>query len=76
MDRTADAALTDEELIRRFRGGDQAAFDALVHKHQKEIYRIAYRITGNHAEADDLAQETFCRAYTALAGFRQEASFR
>lgn len=76
MDRHAGTPFEDDELVRRFRDGEEAAFDTLVLRYRMEVYRIAYRITGDHAEADDLAQETFCRAYTALAGFRGEASLR
>ena len=76
MARMDDASPSDEELVRRFRRGEETAFDLLVHRYRKEIYRVAYRISGNHAEADDLAQETFFRAYTALRGFRGESSLR
>ncbi len=76
MERPAGAWPTDEELVRRFRGGDEGAFDQIVLRHRKDIYRVAYRITGDHAEADDLAQETFCRAYGSLREFRGEASLR
>lgn len=76
MDRKAEASPSDEELVRRFRAGEQRAFDLLVLRYRKEIYRIAYRITGDHGEADDLAQETFCRAFGGLDAFRGEASFR
>ena len=76
MDHQADQSPADEDLIRRFRDGDEASFDLLVLRYRKEIYRIAYRITGDHAEADDLAQETFCRAYTALHSFRGESSLK
>jgi len=76
MEPISDASPTDEELVERFAAGDDAAFDAIVLRHRKEIYRIAYRLTGNHAESDDLAQETFCRAYTALGSFRGESSLR
>ena len=76
MDHQADQSPADEELIRRFRDGDEASFDLLVLRYRKEIYRIAYRITGDHAEADDLAQETFCRAYTAMHSFRGESSLK
>src|SRR5574342_52050 len=76
MDRKEETPPSDEEIVRRFLGGETAAFDHLVLKYRKEIYRIAYRITGNHGEADDLAQETFCRAYEGLRGFRGEASLK
>jgi RNA polymerase sigma-70 factor, ECF subfamily len=76
MDRKEETPPSDEEIVRRFLHGETAAFDHLVLKYRKEIYRIAYRITGNHGEADDLAQETFCRAYEGLRGFRGEASLK
>ena len=76
MDRKTEDLPTDDELVRRFRQGDQEAFDLLVLRHRKDIYRIAYRITGNHAEADDLAQETFCRAWPALHEFRGDSTLR
>ncbi len=66
----------DEDLVRRFKTGDEAAFDEIVLRYRKEIYRIAYRITRDHAEADDLAQETFCRAYRALGEFRGDSSLK
>jgi RNA polymerase sigma-70 factor (ECF subfamily) len=66
----------DEELVRRFNAGDETAFDEMVLRYRKEIYRIAYRITRDHAEADDLAQETFCRAYRALGQFRGDSSLK
>lgn len=67
---------TDEDLVTRSRGGDREAFDDLVRRYRKQIYRIAYRITGDHTEADDLAQETFCRAFAALETFRGDASVK
>ena len=76
MNRQAEAIPTDEQLIRRFREGDGSAFDQLVLRHRKDVYRVAYRITGDASEADDLSQETFCRAFTGLSGFRGDASFK
>ena len=76
MDRKPEDLPTDDELVRRFRQGDQGAFDLLVLRYRKDIYRIAYRITGNHGEADDLAQETFCRAWLALHEFRGDSTLR
>lgn len=67
---------SDDELVRRFATGETAAFDELVRRYQREVYRIAWRFTRNHGEADDLAQETFCRAFTGLKGFRGESSVR
>lgn len=76
MDRKTEDLPTDDELVGRFRQGDQEAFDLIVLRYRKEIYRIAYRITGNHGEADDLAQETFCRAWLALHEFRGDSTLK
>jgi len=67
--------LTDEELVQACREGDPGAFDLLVERHMKQIYATAYRLTGSHHDADDLAQETFIRAHRGLKKFRGEARF-
>ena len=66
----------DAELLGRLLRGEEAAFDELMALHGREVYRLAYRITGGAAEADDVAQETFVKAWQALRGFRGEASLR
>ena len=57
-------------LVRAAQAGDQAAFAGIVRLHQRGIYRVAYGLVRNAADADDLAQETFVRAYRALSTFR------
>lgn len=49
---------TDNELVGRVRGGDDEAFRLLVERHGRAVYRAAYRITANAADADDVVQET------------------
>jgi RNA polymerase sigma-70 factor (ECF subfamily) len=66
---------TDTELVERVKGGDDDAFRVLVERHSRPIYRSAYRITGNSADADDVVQETFLRAYRAAATFDARATF-
>ncbi len=66
---------TDIELVERVRGGDEDAFRILVERHSRSLFRTAYRITGNSADADDVVQETFLRAYRAIATFDARASF-
>src|SRR5688500_18959609 len=66
---------TDIELVERVRGGDDDAFRILVERHSRSLYRSAYRITGNAADADDVVQETFLRAYKALRSFDSRATF-
>ena len=65
----------DNELVERVRGGDDEAFRILVERHSRSIYRAAYRITGNAADADDVVQEAFLRSYRAAASFDARASF-
>jgi len=57
-------------LILAAQGGDTRAFEQLVRVYQRPIYRVAWGITRNAADADDLAQETFVRAYQAIGRFR------
>lgn len=74
----ADVSLVgdaDAPLVRRARTGDREAFDALVRLHFETVHRLLFRMTKNHEDAEDLAQESFARAYGALEGFREEASF-
>jgi RNA polymerase sigma-70 factor (ECF subfamily) len=66
---------SDIELVERVRGGDDEAFRILVERHSRSIYRSAFRITGNAADADDVVQETFLRSYRALGSFDARASF-
>jgi RNA polymerase sigma-70 factor (ECF subfamily) len=66
---------TDIELVESVRGGDDDSFRLLVERHSRSIYRSAYRITGNAADADDVVQETFLRAYRALPSFDSRAAF-
>ncbi|KAF1084131.1 ECF RNA polymerase sigma-E factor [Sporotomaculum syntrophicum] len=67
--------LTDEVLVQKTKKGDLDAFDELVRRYEGKIYGLAYRFMGNHADASDLAQDTFIRVYQALTGFRGDAAF-
>ncbi len=65
----------DFELVRASRNGDQEAFGELVRKYQGKIYSLAYGMVGNHADADDLAQEIFLKTYRNIKKFRFKSSF-
>ena len=67
---------TEDELVERARRGDAAAFAGLVERYQDLVFRIAYVVVGNAAEAEDAAQEAFIKAYYALPRFRAGAAFR
>ena len=70
--RMADA---DAELVTRSQTGDPAAFEELVRQHQRMIHALTFRMTGSLADAEDLAQETFLRAYEQVGSFRGSAKF-
>lgn len=65
----------DAELVEAARGGDRAAFEALVERHQRQVYQLCYRFVGNHEDASELAQDAFVRAYRSLAKFEGQAQF-
>jgi len=65
----------DSEVIRRVLKGETGAFDVLVRQYQQEIYRLAYRMTRNAEDAQDLAQEAFVQAYRSLGSFRGLSRF-
>ena len=66
---------TDSAAVARARAGDKEAFQALVEKHSRNVFRLAYRMTGNEEDAEDVVQETFLKAYRNLQGFGGHAEF-
>ena len=66
---------TDLELVQQVRAGDRQAFTGLMRRHQQRVYWIARRIVGNHADADEVAQEAFVKAYLGLGDFRNDSTF-
>jgi RNA polymerase sigma-70 factor (ECF subfamily) len=67
--------MTDAATVSRARSGDADAFRLLVERHSQPIFRVAYRMTGNEHDADDVVQETFLRAYRQLVRFEERANF-
>ncbi|HHZ17625.1 MAG TPA: sigma-70 family RNA polymerase sigma factor [Peptococcaceae bacterium] len=65
----------DVELVAKSKAGDLHAFEELVCRYERKIYTLAYRMTGNYHDANDLAQEAFLRAFQSIKGFRGDASF-
>ncbi len=69
------APVDEEALVRRSRHGDLEAYDELVRRYQERIYATIYHMTSNHEDADDLAQESFIKAFQALKSFKGGSSF-
>jgi RNA polymerase sigma-70 factor (ECF subfamily) len=65
----------DHAAIQAVLAGDKEAYGALVVRHSHTLFRLAYRITGNEADADDVVQEAFLRGYRKLEGFESRANF-
>jgi len=68
-------APSDRDLIVRARRGESEAFGELVSRHQSGVFNVCYRLLHEHGEAEDLAQETFMRAYDRLQTFDLEREF-
>src|SRR6266850_7885338 len=71
----ATDAPEDQQLVKRAQGGDLEAYDELIRRYQERIYATIYHMTGNHEDANDLAQETFLKGFTALKTFKGDSSF-
>src|SRR6476646_10156978 len=84
MDRTTTASMpmtsgntnADADLVRRYLAGDMTAFDELMIRYERQIYRVCYRFVENRDDAMDLAQEVFIKAFEHLASFRRESSLK
>ena len=72
---TIPAHLTDEELVQRTRAGDVTAFDTLVLRYRRKLTAVAWRFFSDQADAEDMAQEAFVRAFTNLEKLRPGVPF-
>ena len=66
---------SDGALVARAREGDRDSFRVLVERHSRSVFRLAYRMTGNEQDAEDVVQESMLRAYKQLGKFDDRASF-
>ena len=67
--------IADRAFVTRARAGDTEAFRVLVDRHSRGLFRLAYRMTGNGSDAEDVVQESLLRAYRQLRKFDERASF-
>ena len=70
----AFAAADERTLIEACLSGQRGAFDVIVERHRRAVYRVCYRFTANHEDAADLSQDVFLRAYRGLRRFKAESS--
>ncbi len=67
--------IEDREWVRKAQTGDMVAYDQLVRRYQERIYATIYHMTSNHEDANDLAQESFIKAFQAIKSFKGDSSF-
>ena len=73
--RAQSADREEAALVARARSGDEDAFRILVERHSRDLFRLAYRLTGREENAEDVVQETFLKAYRALHRFDSRSRF-
>src|SRR5215470_4488047 len=84
MDRTLSVSLPmtainqdrDAELVERYLTGDTTAFDEIMIRYERQIYRVCYRFVENREDAMDLAQDVFIKAFEHLPTFRRESTLK
>ncbi len=68
--------MTEADLIHQARAGNEAAWETLIQQHQEAVFRLAYLLTGDANDAEDVAQEAFIRAYRSLHRFDSARPWR
>lgn len=68
-------AQEDAALVQRVRSGDRTAMDEIVQRHYRNVFNLAYRLSGNYDDAQDIVSEAFIRVHNALPSFRGDAHF-
>jgi RNA polymerase sigma-70 factor (ECF subfamily) len=71
---TPPSVAEDAALVAACQRGEREAFDTLVERHQRSVYRLCYRFVNNHEDADDLVQEVFIKAFRGIKRFRGDSS--
>ena len=71
----SDEGISNSELVKKSQLGEKAAFEQLVIRHQELVFSLAYKLTGNREMANDVAQESFIRAWKAIEKFRGDSTF-
>jgi len=74
--RTSQDTEADNSIVERYLAGDMTAFDELMIRYERQVYRVCYRFVNNRDDAMDLAQEVFIKAFEHLANFRRESSMK
>jgi len=74
-DPNSPAGMLEMDLVKLARRGDLKAYDELVKRYQERIYATIYHMTSNHEDANDLAQESFIKAFSALKSFKGGSTF-
>jgi RNA polymerase sigma-70 factor, ECF subfamily len=67
-------AIHDADLVRRFNGGDESAFGEIMNRHKTRIFAAAMALLRNHADAEEITQDTFVRAHRGFSRFRGDSS--
>ena len=68
--------VSNSELVKKSQLGDKSAFEELVKRHQDLVFSLSFKLTGNRELANDVAQESFIRAWKAIEKFRGDSTFR
>lgn len=68
--------MDEKELVQRLKGGDKAAFDALYEKYKNILLRMAYLVSGQMFDAEDVVQETFVKCFLHIGELKKEEGFR
>jgi RNA polymerase sigma-70 factor (ECF subfamily) len=75
IDERAAAMVTDNDIVRRVLAGDSASFELIMRRYNRRLYRIARSVLRNDADAEDVVQDAYIRAYEHMAAFAEKGPF-